>query len=237
MGIDWWVRLPAFAVALVVGLRVGRVRCPPREVRPPVRGRWMALGGPAERVPSQGTHAYGQGYALLLVAEPGAGTRPDIGWRPLSRPPGDFPGFGAPVYAPAAGVVVGVCGRWRDHRSRTSWPWLLGMAVESALRELWGASGLFGNHVVIDLGDGCYALLAHLRKGSVRVRPGQRVEEGEEIAACGNSGACVEPQVHFQLMDGPRPWRAAGLPFRWAPDSVQGVPEDGVPRAWRPFRA
>ncbi|WP_432939353.1 peptidoglycan DD-metalloendopeptidase family protein [Marinactinospora thermotolerans] len=100
-----------------------------------------------------------------------------------------------------------------------------------------GASGLFGNHVVIDLGDGCYALLAHLRKGSVRVRPGQRVEEGEEIAACGNSGACVEPQVHFQLMDGPRPWRAAGLPFRWAPDSVQGVPEDGVPRAWRPFRA
>ncbi|WP_133743085.1 M23 family metallopeptidase [Actinorugispora endophytica] len=234
-GAPWWARIPVFAVALAVYLRVGLVRGEPRVVAPPVRGRWTALAGPADRVPSQGSHAYGQSYGLSLVAEPADGSRPDIAWRPLSRAPGEFPGFGAPVYAPADGVVLRAHDRMRDHRSRTSWPWLLAMAAETALRELRGPTGLLGNHVVIDLGDGSYALLAHLRRGSVRVRAGERVAAGQEIAACGNSGASTEPQVHFQLMDHPRAWLAAGLPFRWAPGSAEPLPAGGVPKAWTPF--
>ncbi|MDT0331818.1 M23 family metallopeptidase [Nocardiopsis lambiniae] len=231
-GLPWWIGWTLFAVALAVYLRLGTVRCAPRLLRPPVRGRWMALTSPVDAVPSQGTHAYGQTHALGLVAEDG--TRPDIGWRPLSRPPEDFPAFGRPVRAPADGIVVSVHDRRRDHRSRNSWPWLFGAVVENTLRELRGPAGLLGNHVIIDIG-GAYVLLGHLQRGSITVRPGERVEAGRPIARCGNSGACTEPQVRMQLMDHRRPLLAAGLPFLWEPGWNGTTDDAGLPETWRPF--
>ncbi|NYI98473.1 peptidoglycan DD-metalloendopeptidase family protein [Streptomonospora nanhaiensis] len=236
-GLSWWVRGPLFALGLLVYLRLGRVRCEPRTVLPPVRGRWMALTGPADAVPSQGAHAYGQTYALALAAEPADGSRPDVAWRPLSRPPEEFPAFGEPVHAPLAGTVVTVHQRARDHRSRTSWPWLVAMVAETALRELRGPAGLLGNHVVIEADGGGYLLLGHLRRGSVAVAPGERVAAGQHVADCGSSGSCAEPQLRLQLMDHRRPLVAAGLPLRFAPGSFTGPHRDGVPRAWRPFTA
>lgn len=232
LGLSWWVGGVLLVVALVVHLRLGTPRCAPRVLAPPVRGRWMALTSPVDNVPSQGTHAYGQTHALGLVAEDGS--RPDIGWRPLSRPPADFPAFGAPVYAPAAGTVVRVRDRRRDHRSRNSWPWLFGSVLENTLRELTGPSGLIGNHVVIDVG-GAYVLLGHLRRGSILVTPGDRVEVADPIARCGNSGACTEPQVRIQLMDLPVPLFAAGLPFVWGSGWNAAAPGTaGLPETWCP---
>ncbi|MEU4285025.1 MULTISPECIES: M23 family metallopeptidase [Nocardiopsis] len=233
LGLSWWVGGVLFAAALAVYLRLGAVRCEPRVLEPPVRGRWMALTSPVDSVPSQGSHAYGQTHALGLVAEPGAGARPDIGWRPLSRPPGDFPAFGQPVHAPADGTVVTAHGSQRDHRSRNSWPWLFGSVVENTLRELRGPAGLLGNHLVIDVG-GAYVLLGHLERGSLAVRRGDRVRAGQTVARCGNSGACTEPQVRMQLMDRPGPVFAAGLPFVWAPGWNGGDGGAGLPETWRP---
>lgn len=45
----------------------------PVETEPPVTGRWTALNSPADKVPSHGTHVYGQTYAIDIVAEPGTG--------------------------------------------------------------------------------------------------------------------------------------------------------------------
>lgn len=241
VGMSWWVRGPLFAAALLVYLRVGRVGRVPRTVAPPVRGRWTALASPADHVPSQGSHAYGQTYALLLAAEREEGStqgpRPDVGWRPLTRAPEEFPGFGAPVLAPADGTVVRVHDRSRDHRSRTSWPMLAALVAETAVRELRGPTGLLGNHVVIGLDGGGYALLAHLQRDSAVVRPGDRVRTGQEIARCGASGAITEPHVLFQLMDHRWPLLAAGLPFRWDDGAVDGRLRAGLPESWRPFRA
>ncbi|WP_077691462.1 MULTISPECIES: M23 family metallopeptidase [Nocardiopsis] len=233
LGLSWWVGGTLSAAALVVYLRLGTVRCGPRTLEPPVRGRWMALTSPVDSVPSQGGHAYGQTYALGLVAEPGEGVRPDIGWRPLSRPPGDFPAFGQPVYAPADGTVVTAHGRRRDHRSRNSWPWLFGSVVENTLRELRGPAGMLGNHLVIDVG-GAYVLLGHLRRGSLTVRRGDRVRAGQPVADCGNSGACTEPQVRVQLMDHRNPLFAAGLPIVWPPGWNGKAEGEGLPETWRP---
>lgn len=235
-GVPWWIGWTLLAAALAVYLRLGTPRCEPRILQPPVRGRWMALTSPVDAVPSQGMHAYGQTYALGLVAEPADGSRPDIGWRPLSRPPEDFPAFGQPVYAPADGTVVAVHDRRRDHRSRNSWPWLFGTVLENALRELLGPAGLLGNHVVIDIG-GAYLLLGHLQWGSLLVRPGERVRAGRPIARCGSSGACLEPQVRVQLMDHRHPLVAAGLPMLWAEGWDGSGRAPGLPETWRPFTA
>jgi len=233
-GLAMWVGVGLLAVALAVYLRLGTVRRAPRTLHPPVRGRWTALTSPVDAVPSQGTHAYGQTYALGLVAEPRGGRRPDIGWRPLSRPPEDFPAFGEPVHAPADGTVVTAHGRQPDHRSRNSWPWLFGAVVENTLREFLGPAGILGNHLVIDVGGGDHVLLGHLARNSLTVRKGDRVTAGQVVARCGNSGACTEPQVRVQLMDGRRPLFAAGLPVVWAPGWRRGDGTAGLPETWRP---
>jgi murein DD-endopeptidase MepM/ murein hydrolase activator NlpD len=113
---------------------------------------------------------------------------------------------------------------------RTCWP--------RGSRELSGPSRIVGNHVVLDLGGGVYALLAHLERGSIRVRPGQRVAAGEQLAECGNSGNSSEPHLHFQLMDSTRVLFAAGLPFRFEGVADEGLAGDaGVPANGKPFVA
>lgn len=206
--------LASVASMFVPGLRVSRE---PVELQSPVRGRWIAINGPGSKVPSHGTHSAGQTYALDLVYWPDdTETWSAVHRSPLTRRPETFPGFGQPVLAPADARVVRTQGFWRDHRSRNSWPALAYFYVEASLRELIGPSGLLGNHVVLDLGDGTYAAFAHLKRGSITVSKGQTVRAGQQIAECGNSGNSSEPHLHFQLMDSARPAFAAGLPFAFA---------------------
>lgn len=84
---------------------------------------------------------------------------------------------------------------------------------------------------MLDLGDGVYAALAHLRRRSALVRAGQQVTAGEPLASCGNSGNSAEPHLHFQLMDHPNVLLASGLPFRFRglPPGGAGVPSRGEP--------
>jgi murein DD-endopeptidase MepM/ murein hydrolase activator NlpD len=65
-------------------------------------------------------------------------------------------------------------------------------------------------------------MYGHLRRGSLTVRPGDRVRAGQPIARCGNSGNSTEPHVHFQLMDGPDLDAARGIPFTWRGIGVPG---------------
>jgi murein DD-endopeptidase MepM/ murein hydrolase activator NlpD len=213
-----WAALAGVAVALIllfVPAAPPGTRRAPVAVQPPVRGRWTALNSPASRTPSHGTHAYGQTYAIDLVHEPDP-ARPRVAltrW-PLARRPQAFPGFGQPVLAPADGVVVRVSDWQRDHWSRTSWPAVIYlMLVEGLVREATGPGRVVGNHLVLDLGDGVYALLAHLRRRSALVGQGDRIRAGQRLAACGNSGNSSEPHLHFQLMDRPGVLLGAGLPF------------------------
>jgi murein DD-endopeptidase MepM/ murein hydrolase activator NlpD len=70
-----------------------------------------------------------------------------------------------------------------------------------------------GNAIVLDLGAGTYAFYAHVRPGSVLVRPGDRVTKRQEIGRVGNSGNSSEPHLHFHLMDSPLPLTGYNLPF------------------------
>jgi Peptidase family M23 len=218
-----WLAWAAWLAAFGLLLRAGTLHRPPVVVQPPVGGRWLAVNSPARRVPSHGVQAYGQAYAIDLVFDPPGGGRPGMSWWPPARRPAEFPGFGQPVLAPADGVVVRVHDAERDHWSRTSPLALLYLFTVELAREFFGPSRILGNHVVLDLGDGTYALLAHLRRRSVRVRPGQRVTAGQPLAECGNSGNTSEPHLHFQLMDHPSVLRAAGLPVRFRPGGGPAV--------------
>lgn len=62
---------------------------------------------------------------------------------------------------------------------------------------------------------GVYSLAAHLRRGSVCVRTGQRVQAGDLVGRCGNAGHSTEPHLHWQLMDRPDITQAISLPVRF----------------------
>ena len=70
-----------------------------------------------------------------------------------------------------------------------------------------------GNSVVLDLGDGRFALYAHLQPGSLRVRNGDRVTRGQVLGLVGNSGNSLAPHLHFHVMDGASPLDSNGLPY------------------------
>ncbi|MBV8857537.1 MAG: M23 family metallopeptidase [Acidobacteria bacterium] len=93
-----------------------------------------------------------------------------------------------------------------------------------------------GNHVVLDIGGGRYALYAHMQPGKMRVRVGDRVKRGQVLGLLGNSGNAVGPHLHFQIADSPVALGGEGLPFVFDSFEVLGVEspqalKDGV---WRP---
>ncbi|MBX6321323.1 MAG: M23 family metallopeptidase, partial [Rhodospirillaceae bacterium] len=61
-----------------------------------------------------------------------------------------------------------------------------------------------GNSVIIDHGDGWQTQYGHMHRGSVRVRPGQRVEAGQPIGTVGLSGNTEFPHLHFEVRHGGR---------------------------------
>jgi len=70
-----------------------------------------------------------------------------------------------------------------------------------------------GNHVVLDLGAGFYAFYAHLQRGSVRVKVGDRVKRGQLLGKLGNSGNTSAPHLHFHVMRGPSVLGSDGAPY------------------------
>lgn len=56
----------------------------------------------------------------------------------------------------------------------------------------------YGNHVVVNHGDH-RVVYAHLRNGSVRVSPGQRVTCGQTLGQIGSSGCSTGAHLHFEV--------------------------------------
>lgn len=56
-----------------------------------------------------------------------------------------------------------------------------------------------GNGVVIRHDDDWETQYSHLRRGSIRVRPGQRVEAGQVLGLVGLSGNTEFPHLHFEV--------------------------------------
>lgn len=68
--------------------------------------------------------------------------------------------------------------------------------------ELDYCGGSYGNYIIIQHNDGNYTLYAHLYAGSILVKAGDSVEQGQVIAKMGSSGASTGAHVHFEVREG-----------------------------------
>lgn len=117
--------------------------------------------------------------------------------------------YGAPVLAAAAGTVVEAVDDQSDQLPGPP----QGITP--------GTAG--GNHVTEDIGDGRWVFYAHLRPGTVAVRPGETLRAGQQIGEVGNTGSSTAPHLHFQVMDRPSMLNAVGLPFVFDRQMLEGV--------------
>ena len=89
-----------------------------------------------------------------------------------------------------------------------------------------------GNSVALKLETGTYLLIAHLQQGSVLVKRGDIVQEGQPIGACGNSGNTSEPHIHIHHQrQNPRgrPLNfSEGLPLYFRDHDGPPMPEGGL---------
>lgn len=108
--------------------------------------------------------------------------------------------YGVPVYSVGAGTVV---------RAEDGAP----EQVPGALPPGMTVNTAGGNNVVVDLGNGRFAVYAHLQPGSIRVKPGERVRRGDILGKLGNTGNTTNPHLHFQIADRPSVVAGNGLPF------------------------
>jgi len=139
--------------------------------------------------------------------------------------PANHAGWGRPIIAPAAGTIVVAR---NDHVDQP----VAGNSDPSYFLPRYKDGGDPGNLVVIDHGNGEFSMIAHMRKGSVKVTTGDHVVQGQTIGLLGNSGDTSGPHVHYQLQSGPDWEKSDGLPVRFS--NVQRLTPGSYFRATAP---
>ncbi len=114
-------------------------------------------------------------------------------------------GGGKKTYQNHTGTDFGIYGRWSGMAKGV---WVYAAADGTVVEAHDGQSDrcssgkctpCFGNYVKLSHGGGIYTYYLHFKKGSVRVRKGQKVKCGDKLGQVGSSGCSTGPHLHFQI--------------------------------------
>lgn len=210
----------------------------------PLRGEWTAPNTPGYKIPSHGTDQLGQRYAYDFMQidwsrEKGFRFYDHSAMRYILKgiPLKECMGWAEPFYAPINGEVVevndGVEERDPVHFVRDMF-----MMYKNAFTMKGGSNRdlipAIGNYVIIRGENDLYAFMAHAKRGSIRVAPGDAVSSGEQLGEVGHAGNSTAPHLHFHLMDSQKLMEAKGIHccFRQYEHFIDGQwhgVEEGIP--------
>jgi murein DD-endopeptidase MepM/ murein hydrolase activator NlpD len=115
-------------------------------------------------------------------------------------------GYGLPIYAAGSGRVVTAVNDVPENSYKgkeVTYP-------DVPATEIY--KRFSGNFVVIDHGNGEYSHFDHMKLGSVRVKSGDRVKQGDQIGEIGFSGDAFMPHLHYMVTNNADVFRGEGLP-------------------------
>ena len=202
----------------------------PPVIGPPVRpGVWLAGNGPGDGPvghrlslqPWNGKLVVNERYAVDFM-------KFDQEYRLVKGDPSrnaNWGSYGQEVIAVADGVVTGA----KD-----------GIIENTPLKEYAVPNTLelaAGNTIVLDIGPGSYAVYAHLKPESLKVKVGDHVRKGQALALIGNSGISDAPHLHFHLIDSNSALGGESLPFVFERFELLGPfkdLDDRLAQAWSP---
>jgi hypothetical protein len=129
----------------------------------------------------------------------------------------NYPGYGAPVYAVADGIVTTV----RNDMAENTPP--------DGPHTFATANDFAGNLIVERIGARRFALYAHLQGASIHLKKGEKIRRGQVIGRLGNSGNSSGPHLHFHVCDANSALGCEGAPFVFRNFAVVGrVKESGA---------
>lgn len=187
----------------------------------PLHGVWITPNTPGTTVPSHGTTKYGESYAIDFVMvnddDPlkKAYKKSFFTYLLFGLNLSDFYGWGQTVYAPIDGEVVSVVTSIEERNP---------VKISDDIRNMITVTNKYakdenspalvaGNHILIQSSTDLYLLLAHMKKGSIIVKPGQKIHVGQPLGQLGHSGNSTMPHLHMQFMDSQNFKIAEGVPF------------------------
>lgn len=184
----------------------------PITIGPPLKGKnWVALNGCCEPgwphrsspVAMNGNLVGGQLFAIdwKQTNDQGAFYTGD------KTKNESYTDYGSEVLAVADGTVTSIL----DGQDANA-PGVL-PAEDPVLGPKLTVENVEGNHTVLDIGNGAYVFYAHLIKGSLPVKVGDKVTKGQVIAKLGNTGNANASHLHFQVMNGPSAIASPGIPY------------------------
>lgn len=147
----------------------------------PIKGEWFVFWGGANEFINYHYLYEGQRYAYDLVK-----IQDGLSYRNTRIQNENFYAFDEDVIAPGDGKIIKVVDGLKDN-------------VPGEM----DTNNQAGNYVVIEHANNEFSMIAHFKKNSILVKPGEVVTEGQLIGKCGNSGNSSEPHIHFQVMDSP----------------------------------
>lgn len=176
--------------------------------RLPFDGAWMVIWGGDTEFRNYHAPVPQQRYAHDIAIWRDGSTHTGNGTRNE-----DYHCYGLPQYAPAGGTIVTVTDGYPDD------PPVVGFDTESVAHPA-------GNHVVIEVAEGEYVLMAHFIPGSIAVTEGDTVSSGDLVGLTGNSGNSSEPHIHIHMQTGPDMLdpSTGGLPMAFTNVLVNGEP-------------
>ncbi|MHA1481746.1 MAG: M23 family metallopeptidase, partial [Candidatus Thorarchaeota archaeon] len=174
----------------------------------PLKGAWVVWGNWDDTTSHRTMHS--QEFGLDLMQYNSDLTIPQVG----STPNEEFKMYRQEVSAIADGDVVDC---FDGSPENPTAPEMLSSEKRKEIADKYGFVVVAsGNYVILKHPDNEYSFYAHLSTGSVTVKKGQKVKQGQVIGKLGNSGNSTGPHLHFHLMMGPSILTARGIPCHFS---------------------
>ncbi len=185
------------------------------ELNLPFKGKWLVFWGGDTELLNRHHDTLNQRFAFDFVVVDESGLR----HKNDGTKNEDYYAYGKEILSPGSGLVTDVIQEVRDNRPGSKNKY-------SAL----------GNAVFIQHRKLEFSILAHLKPNETKVKVGDKIEPGQVIGLCGNSGNTSEPHLHFHLQNTPIIQDGTGIKCYFKNITVTRNGENDLKKMYSPIK-